>query len=174
MMNIELFTTLGIRLDKIESNPGMGAIAKLCLNSLWGKLGQRNNLKQVKYVTECREFYDILLNDQIENLNLLFVTDEMVEMSYAMKDQFVDNNFNTNVFIACFTTSSARLMLYEKLDYLNEQVLYFETDSIVYIDRPGGRNIKCGSMLGEMTDELGGSVIKGTFASGGPKNYGFF
>ena len=28
-------------------------------------------------------------------------------------------------------------------------------------------------MLGELTDELGGKVINGTFASGGPKNYSF-
>lgn len=25
-------------------------------------------------------------------------------------------------------------MLYEKLDYLQEQVLYFDTDSIIYVD----------------------------------------
>ena len=39
---------LGIDLGKIEHNPGMRAIAKLCLNSLWGKFGQRNNMKQTK------------------------------------------------------------------------------------------------------------------------------
>ena len=47
----------------------------------------------------------------------------MVQMTYNFKDQFVDNSKNTNVnkkYIACFTTSHARLMLYDKLDYLNE------------------------------------------------------
>ena len=43
--------------------------------------------------------------------------------------------------MACFTTSHARLMLYDKLDYLQEKVLYFDTDSIIYID-DGTKNIK--------------------------------
>ena len=41
---------LGIELGEIKYNPGMRAIAKLCLNSLWGKFGQRNNMKQTEYV----------------------------------------------------------------------------------------------------------------------------
>ena len=53
----------------------------------------------------------------------------MVQITYNFKDQFVDNSKNTNIYIACFTTSHARLMLYNKLDYLNEKVLYFDTDS---------------------------------------------
>ena len=168
-----VFERLGIILENIEPNPGMRTIAKLCLNSLWGKFGQRNNMNHTKFVTEVSEFYKILLDDTLEVQNLNFVTDEMVEMSYIQKDMFVDNSYNTNIFIACFTTSSARLRLYEKLDYLGDLVLYFDTDSIIYIVRPDGKKIKCGDMLSEMTDELDGEVIKGTFASGGPKNYSF-
>ena len=33
-------------------------------------------------------------------------------------------------------TSEHKYRLYEKLNYLDRQVLYFDTDSIVYIDRP--------------------------------------
>ena len=58
----------------------------------------------------------------------------MVQMTYNFKDQFVDNSKNTNIYIACFTTSHTRLMLYNKLDYMNEKVLYFDTDSIIYAD----------------------------------------
>ena len=35
---------LGIELGKIENNPGKRAVAKICLNSLWGKFGQRQNM----------------------------------------------------------------------------------------------------------------------------------
>ena len=77
----------------------------------------------------------------------------MVQMTYNFKDQFVDNSKNTTVYIACFTTSHARLMLYNKLDYLKEKVLYFDTDSIIYVDN-GTKNVKTGDMLGNMTDEL--------------------
>ena len=60
-------------------------------------------------------------------------------------------------------------MLYDKLDYLKEKVLYFDTDSIIYID-DGTKNIKTGDMLGEMTDELSGNVIT-QYISNGPKYY---
>ena len=95
----------------------------------------------------------------------------MIQMSYNFKDQFVDNSNNTNIFVACFTTSHARLILYDKLDYLNEKVLYFDTDSIIYVD-DGKKTIKTGDMLGEMTDELSGKTIT-NFVSTGPKSYSF-
>ena len=95
----------------------------------------------------------------------------MVQMTYNFKDQFVDNSNNTNIFIACFTTSHARLMLYDKLDYLNEKVLYFDTDSIIYVD-DNTKKIETDNMLGMMTDELEGDVIS-SFVSTGPKSYSF-
>ena len=164
---------LDIELGKLYENAGLRAIAKMCLNSLWGKFGQRNNMNQCKYVTDINEFYQVVLDDTIANLNMNFINEEMVQMSYTYKDHFVDNSYNTNIFVACFTTSSARLMLYEKLDYLDKQVLYFDTDSIVYIESQNSKVIETGDMLGELTDELDGESINNTFVSGGPKNYSF-
>ena len=123
-----------------------------------GKFGQRSNMSQTKYVTEVSEFYEILLDDKLDNKNFQFINDDMVQMTYYFKNQFVDNSKNTNVYIACFTTSHARLMLYNKLDYLKEKILYFDTDSIIYAD-DGTKNVKTGDMLGDMTDEISGKGI---------------
>ena len=163
--------SLDINVEKFEFNAGLRSIAKLCLNSLWGKFGQRSNMSQTKYVTEVSEFYEILLDDKLDNINFQFINENMVQITYNFKDQFVDNSNNTNIFVACFTTSHARLMLYNKLDYLKEKVLYFDTDSIIYVD-DGTKNIKTGDMLGMMTDELEGDVIS-SFVSTGPKSYSF-
>ena len=159
--------SLDIDVEKFEFNAGLRSIAKLCLNSLWGKFGQRSNMSQTTYVTELSKFYEILLDDKLDNINIQFVNDNMVQMTYNFKDQFVDNSNNTNIFIACFTTSHARLMLYEKLSYLNRSVLYFDTDSIIYVD-DNTKRIKTGDMLGDMTDELSGKGIS-SFVSTGPK-----
>ena len=163
---------LDIDLGVIVHNPGKRAIAKLCLNSLWGKYGQRNNMKQTLYVTELVEFYKILLDDKINDLNIQFINDDMVQMTYNLKDQFVDNSNSTNIFVASFTTSHARMMLYEVLDKLDDQVLGFDTDSAWYIQRPGGATIETGDMLGELTDELDGDHIVQWVASG-PKSYSY-
>ena len=157
--------SLDIDIEKFEFNAGLRSVSKLCLNSLWGRFGMRTNMSQTKYVTEVSEFYEILLDDKLDNKNFQFINSDMVQMTYNFKDQFVDNSKNTNIYIACFTTSHARLMLYNKLDYLNEKVLYFDTDSIIYVD-DGTKNV------GDMTDELSSKGIT-NFVSTGPKSYSF-
>ena len=163
---------LGIELGEIKYNPGMRAIAKLCLNSLWGKFGQRNNMKKTEYVVEPSDFYRILLDETIDDLNIHFINEEMVEMTYNLKDRFVDNSKDTNIFIAAFTTSHARLMLCSVLDKLDDNVLGFDTDSCWYIERENGPRIETGDSLGDMTDELGGHHIE-KWCGSGPKSYSY-
>ena len=82
--------SLDIDVEKFDFNAGLRSIAKLCLNSLWGKFGQRNNMSQTKYVTDVSEFYEILLDDKLGNKNFQFINDDMVQITYNFKDQFVD------------------------------------------------------------------------------------
>ena len=159
---------LEIELGKIEHNLGMRAIAKMCSNSLWGKFGQRNNMKQTKFVTEPKEFYGTLLNDAIDNLNLLFLNEDMVQTNY----DFVDNSKDTNIFIAAFTSSHARLMLYDVLDKLGDRVLGYDTDSAWYVERSGDEPVKTGDSLGDLTDELDGNFIT-AWCGTGPKSYSY-
>ena len=107
---LKIKKSLNIDIKKIEFNAGLRSISKLCLNSLWGRFGMRTNKAQTKYVTEVSEFYEILLDDKLDNIGFQFINDDMVQMTYNFKDQFVDNSKNTNVYITCFTTSHARLM----------------------------------------------------------------
>ena len=168
---IKIKKSLDIDVEKFEFNAGLRSIAKICLNSFWGRFGIRNNMSQTKYVTEVSEFYEILLDNKLDNTNFQFINDDMVQMTYNVKYQFVDNSKNTNVYIACFTTSHARLMLYNKLDYLKEEVLYFDTDSIIYAD-DGTKNVKTVDMLCDMTNEISGKGIT-NFVSTEPKSYSF-
>ena len=62
-------------------------------------------------------------------------------------------------------------MLYNKLDYLKEKVLDYDTDSVIFGD-DGTKNVKTGDMLGHMTNELSGKEIT-NFVSTGPKSYSF-
>ena len=103
-----------------------------------------NKHESKQNVTEPPEFYRILLDDTVSNLNVQFVDEDMVQTTYNFKDHFIDSSNNNNIYIACFT-SHARLMLHDKLDYLEEKVLHFDTDSIIYTD-DGTKNIKTGDM----------------------------
>ena len=48
--------SLDIDIEKFEFNAGLRSIAKLCLNSLWGKFGQRSKMSQTKYVQKSPSF----------------------------------------------------------------------------------------------------------------------
>ena len=84
---------------------------------------------------------------------------------------------HTNIFNAAYTTAHARLKLYSYIERLGDRLLYFDTDSLIYVSRPGTYDPPLGNFLGDMTDELekpygAGSYIT-EFVSGGPKNYAY-
>ena len=51
-------------------------------------------------------------------------------------------------------------------------MLYYDTDSVIYVSKIGEHEPETGVYLGELTDELDGDYMT-TFVSGGPKNYGY-
>ena len=166
---------LGIELEKLEFNPGLRFIAKICLNSLWGKFGQVPKHRQNKYINTEVDFYKTILDDKIESLSLSFLNDQTVYASYETKDQFVRNSYNTNIYVACFTTAWARLRLYDMIDRLGQNVCYMDTDSIVYIEDETNKYIfeqYIGDSLGEWTDELNGKYIE-FWACAQSKDYGY-
>jgi len=64
------------------------------------------------------------------------------------------------------------LRLYKELEKLNERVVYFDTDSIIYEYNKDFYNIPDGKYLGEWEDECKGKPIT-EFVSIGPKSYSY-
>ena len=171
----------GIRLDKgnICPNPGLRSIAKLMLNSLWGKFAQKANQPKTKICKNYNEMYDIISDDQMEVLGDLMLNDMLV-MSYRFKNAEKASARNTSVAIACFVTSWARLKLYDEITKIHASnpgsVLYFDTDSVIFFHKNQYYKPNVNNFLGEMSDEIQdqygiGSYIS-EFYSTGPKVYG--
>ena len=95
-----------------------------------------------------------------------------MEVDVSKVEEEVIPSNKTNIFIAAFTTAWARLELYNYLEQLTEQVLQFDTDSIIYLGREGLPQVETGPFLGQMKDETAGVPII-EFVSGGPTNYGY-
>uniref|UniRef100_A0A1I8J691 DNA-directed DNA polymerase n=1 Tax=Macrostomum lignano TaxID=282301 RepID=A0A1I8J691_9PLAT len=74
-----------------------------------------------------------------------------------------------NVPIGVFTTSHARLRLYEALEGLGTRVIYADTDSVVYRCSPGEYEPPGGSSLGQWTDEGTCWLPHGTVHHGRPQ-----
>jgi len=64
----------GILLDRnaIRPNAAKRAQAKLCLNSMWVKLTERNHRSKTELISNPEELYRFLATPGIDDVNLLF------------------------------------------------------------------------------------------------------
>ena len=162
----------GIKLDpdKIEKNPGRKQVAKLMLNSFWGKFGENEYRTQTQTIQDADTWQKIVQDPTLIVKDVRIFNEDVMEVSTIKYEDAVASSGKINIFIACFTTALARLKLYAELEKLNEQVLYYDTDSVIYSCKPGEVKIPTGVFLGQMTDELEGDSIT-EFGSAGPKSY---
>lgn len=120
----------------------------LCTCSFWGKFGEKPSKTQTFTVTSPGELYTII-EDAGNNIHdIRICTDGIVEVDVSKVVEEVIRGSKTDIFIASFTTSWIRLELYKYLELLKNQVLYFDTDSIIYLWREGLPAVETGPFLG--------------------------
>jgi hypothetical protein len=165
----------GIRLDpnNITINKGLRSLAKLCLNSFWGKFGQRNNMRKTTHIDKAEEFFNLISSEEKTITNVNFPTSEMAEVQWEQEENFITSSETTNVILAAFTTAHARIALFKILHKLNKNVCYYDTDSVIYIEDNETPHISVGDFLGDLTDEIESNNFIEEFVSGGPKNYAY-
>ncbi|KAI3374708.1 hypothetical protein L3Q82_021019 [Scortum barcoo] len=130
---------------------------------------QRSICDVVKHCSQCHEVYEtnIILS------TLAFSTTRSLWCNGATRNTAWYRRSKTdNIFIATFTTAYARLKLYGYLERVGENVLYTDTDSLIYVVKEGDSPLELGNYLGDLMDELGGDTID-EFAATGPKSYAY-
>lgn len=156
----------------IDFNPGLRFISKILLNSLWGKFAQNSHLNRVVVTASEEEFFKYVLDDSIEFVDVLHISEVLDRITYRKRTEFEDSPLTNNLPIAVFVTSLARLHLYKYLEMLGNSVLYCDTDSVIFLrDKSKPIPIEIADSLGCMSQEYPGYVIQ-EFLSAGPKNYG--
>jgi hypothetical protein len=80
--------------DAIRPNAAKTAIAKLCLNSMWGKLTERSNRTKSKMITEPRELYRFLASPGIEVMSLISASDDVVWLSWKFAEEEITPNLS--------------------------------------------------------------------------------
>lgn len=102
-------------------------------------------------------------------------SEDFIQVQYSENKELHFGGLTTNVVIASFVTCQARLQLFYEINKLNRRVLYFDTDSIFFISKPGEYEPELGNYLGDFTSEIDpneGNYID-EFVSAGPKNYAY-
>lgn len=159
-----------VDLQDIEYNPAMRSFAKICVNNQWGYLGMNSSKTLTKYIQNKKDWFSLVCDNRF-SIKSFFINENFIQVHY--KNLKAETCVNTSVTHAAFVTCYARIKLYEELSKLNKNVLYFDTDSIIYIARPGEYEPPLGDYLGDFTLEIDQGTYITEFVSAGPKNYGF-
>ena len=165
----------GIQLYKenIKYNPGLRTIAKNILNALWGKFAQNENNTKVEFLSEYDELLNLANDKNIELTSVDFVNESVTRVTYKKKEDINISLKTGNVIVASFVTAYARLELFNLIDKLQKKVLYFDTDSVIYLCAEGDEAVKTGNYLGQLTNELSCDEWITHFCSTGPKSYSY-
>ena len=165
----------GIKLEKhkIISNPPLRLIAKLFLNSCWGKFVERLDLPRTVYV-KTRDQLALLLNDVTKRiLNFNLISEEFIVIEYKAQDQFLEDPAFQNVVFGIFTTSIARITLLKLLQKTDTRTIYTDTDSVIYKEKDGENILQIGDQLGDLSDELPDGQHICEILCSGPKSYSY-
>jgi hypothetical protein len=103
-----------VRLDRdaLRPNAAKRCLAKLCLNSLWGKLTERGDRTQTKLISDPNELYRFLATPGVEVQNLLFASDSVLwaPWRYAAEEQ-VPSLRHTNEVVGSYVACGGRMPL---------------------------------------------------------------
>jgi len=114
----------GVRLNKdaIEYNVAKRGLAKLCLNSMWGKMGERAQKRRTKLISEPKELYSFLATPDVQVSNMFANDDVWISWQHSAETR-VPTLKHANDVIASYVTAGARIHLYSYLDRLRDKAL---------------------------------------------------
>lgn len=92
----------------------------------------RNTLSKSEIITRPSDFYERVMDPKLEISNIIKVGEGAIRLVYKEKTDHVQEHASSNVVISLWTTSAARLILYDymkKADSEGSRLLY--TDTVV-------------------------------------------
>jgi hypothetical protein len=155
-------------------NPGRKAIAKMMLNSLWGKFGQNvdNAEQQWAQISGWYRLLSRLTKKEVDIRCCEPSGTSWIFTKWSLRsDDESDVMKRTNVALCAFITAAARLHLWTELNKLGLRALYCDTDSIYFEHDPRLYWIPASHMLGGWEPEPCGDLR--AFASSGKKAYSY-
>lgn len=100
---------------------------------MWGRLGMNDDRTSFKLINKPSEWFQLINNNQYVIKHVDASHPDVVQVNY--KNLYSEGSTQTSVIHAAFVTAHARLKLYSELEKIGDRVLYFDTDSIIYVDQ---------------------------------------
>nr|CAD2161064.1 unnamed protein product [Meloidogyne enterolobii] len=174
----ECWERFGMRIEreKMISNKGKRAIAKLAVNNLWGRFSLRNQgLSQVHITGDVAELCEYIQNRSLKLSAIDELNVDTIMIRYEKKKEWIEEHDTSNVVLSLWTTSAARLHLLKLMQKVVRtpgcSLLYTDTDSLIFAHPANNNPLELGPHLGDLTDEYPNHEIL-EYCSGGAKQYG--
>lgn len=161
-----------IRPHKVAPNPVKRQLAKLFLNSLWGKFAQKEGKFETMTVYGPAQFAYLWSHASIRRETFTFreTSTGVYKVRFEWKDSFVKHVPHGNILFAARVTEAARCVLHTRMFKIGpERILYCDTDSLIFFKDPQGPEL-LGVGLGHWTNEYPDKRIV-RFAALAPKMY---
>ena len=136
------------KLQKFRSQSYSQIDAQQLLGQVWWKSTQK--IHQGSHHT-CSSFCSSVWHSQRHSHGPICSQDSLEVVYTNLQGNQADNG-GVNISIAAFTTCWACLKLYSYLEDLQQQILYFDTYSVIFSWKPGQSDIPLGDFLGKMTN----------------------
>jgi hypothetical protein len=123
-----------IEKEDCKKNPGLRMISKICLNSLWGKFGQRADLESYEFMDNYNDLLKKITDPKLETTRWDIINENCVELRFKEdRERAIAPEFISEI-TAIFTTANARVRLYDMLFWLHpSQIVYADTDSCYFL-----------------------------------------
>jgi len=144
-----------VRPERVSKNPVKRMLAKLFLNSLWGKFAQKPQNKVNTVIYGLKEFFRIWGDKRINLSSIRFrqTNSEIFKVQYELNLPYVRSNGRGNMALAAKVTEHARCELHKQMFRIGpERIIYCDTDSIIFHWDEDGEDLT-GVGLGKWVNE---------------------
>ena len=122
--------------DAVKRNLGLRQIAKLLLNSSWGKLGQRSDRSEVVYTTNPEDFHKYFDSGEYDVLDMVHINPHLDRLVVRrLKCLDAKTPPTNNLTLAIYVTSHARIRLFHFIEQAVQRgltILYCDTGVLLY------------------------------------------
>ena len=161
-----------LKVNEISPNLQKRTFYKLMSNALFGKLEQKNDKSQTRFVNKQSDLEDIFFSEnKIQDLTC--INNEICQVQVSQNELKLPPNRKSNCYIGAQVTAFARQIIYTHLQTLNNvnaTIYQIDCDSIIFaLPKQTNIPLQISDAVGDFKFELKGNIIN--FYSLGPKNY---
>ena len=141
-----------------QCNPVKKQVAKIMLNSGWGKHCQRLNLPRTQIVNhkDTAAYTNLIQRFEAGYTRFTNITHMKYGTAFEKMERSTSyhNIHDSYIPAGLFVPSYGRMVLYEQMEKLQERVLYHDTDSLIYIYDPAeSYNVQTSDIWGDWKEE---------------------